>query len=430
MKWFSAALVCLVGAGTARPADAPAPPSDGELVRRLADPDYKTREAATAELKKRPRAVELVRKAAQADDPKAVRRAEEILPVMAKAIALERVPQLKAFAADRLVDCFTEALVQFPDRNSDAPWEAMTAFGYAVTRELHKWPRQEFDLATKYWPDEKFADFAKREKLRRVYAGDEPAILDVGILFRGPWIRTGPERDIAPLVACSERFETSYLKGFAYVNGRVDVSHSSGFGERALHSSVVGLIVGDGDVVFDQTPTPEDTIDHRSAGDCIIVARGNVVLPAHTACVIVLAGGNVTFPEGGQFFHSVRCGGKVIRLGKNPNLRNGARVSVIENDPKALGPFKFFEFATVGLTAKAAFDKSLSVTELDAKSPLLQAGLAKGDAILEVDGAAPKTPEGLRKLLRSGYVRGDAKVKVRRGQETKEFAVLFPLPVK
>lgn len=36
----------------------------------------------------------------------------------------------------------------------------------------------------------------------------------------------------------------------------------------------------------------------------------------------------------------------------------------------------------------------------------------------------------LRRMLRSGYVRGEAKLKIRRGRETKELTAVFPLPEK
>ena len=142
-----------------------------------------------------------------------------------------------------------------------------------------------------------------------------------------------------------------------------------------------------------------------------------------------MAGGDIIVPDGGVVGAELRCCGKIIFLGKSRQKQIFER-STQQNNPKALDPFKFFELATVGLTAKTQSDKSISVSQVAVGSPLLKAGLAKGDVFLEVDGQAPKTEAELRRLLRTGYVRGEAKLKIRRGEATKELAAAFPLPEK
>ena len=71
MRWI-ALLLITAGASTLRAAEPGSPlKSDAELVCDLGSRDYRTREAATAELKKRPEAYELVREASRSSNPAA-----------------------------------------------------------------------------------------------------------------------------------------------------------------------------------------------------------------------------------------------------------------------------------------------------------------------------------------------------------------------
>ena len=225
----------------------------------------------------------------------------------------------------------------------------------------------------------------------------------------------------------SGNLSTPFISGFAYTTGDLRLTSARFDEENTYRTTVNGVLISDQDVVFANDQLPKGAEDHRGVSGVIIVARGNITLPLECGTCVILAGGTVTFPDNCQFGGVVRCGGKAIYNGK---LHRHSKLDIVENDPKALEPFKFFDVAMLGLSAQPGTDKALMVTEVDAKSDLAKAGLAKGDVFLQVDGKPAKTADDLRKLLRSGYVRGEAKLTIRRGTETKELAAVFPLPTK
>lgn len=138
-------------------------------------------------------------------------------------------------------------------------------------------------------------------------------------------------------------------------------------------------------------------------------------------CAIFAAGDVVI----GKFANLDRC---IIRAGgrvRYARPESPDNCDIQEKVANPLAPFKFFAPADVGLHAKA--DKTaVAVEKVDADSRFDKAGVRAGDVLLAVDGTPVVAVAELRRLVRTGYVRGDCTVKVRRGEATKELVVRFP----
>jgi hypothetical protein len=134
-------------------------------------------------------------------------------------------------------------------------------------------------------------------------------------------------------------------------------------------------------------------------GHCLIVARGDVTLPADTWGCVVVAGGKVT--KSGTLPRS-------MRPANDYNL-------IREKDASGLGVIRFFDLARAGIEVEADRDG------VRVKKPFATA-LRSGDVIVAVGEAKVGSVEAFRKAWRAALAEGTRTIPltVRRGGKTLE----------
>jgi hypothetical protein len=398
-----------------------------ELVRQLGDPEFAAREAATRELMKHPEAFPAVREASRSSDAEIARRAEVILREFNRLEAVRSLPRIKAHIRDQEPDLFVERVMRYGG-NEDHVWQALTDFGkatcalgppYTVLVGGRFGKRKESALAFL-----ENLDVAQEKKVHglRALASDTRTVTDIGYyLYRGDSLTVGTRADLI-LAVMEGPLRGTQLGGMLFVNGGVSVVNGP---PRLLglprDRTLKGVVVCDGDIDF-PVPAPGIVLNLDEIAGAVLVCNGSVKCPKTVGASVILAAGNVYFPEGAGINRvKVVAGGK-IHLPKKYELQDS---KLIENVPDPTAPFKFFDLSRVGLEVKAA-DGGVRVAKAEDKKPFAAAGVRKGDVVAAVDGKKVESVAGFRKQIRTAFVQGDCTLTVRRGAETKEIAVRFP----
>jgi hypothetical protein len=157
---------------------------------------------------------------------------------------------------------------------------------------------------------------------------------------------------------------------------------------------------------------------------CVVVCRGTVRLDSALEAVI-LVDGDIDFHHSAEAKNSlIRASGE-IRL---PKFGKPENCTIEANAKDATAPYKFIEFADVGLRL-ADDEEGLIVRDVKPNTPFGNCGIQKGDLVRAIDDAPAGHSEEFRKRLRRAVVRqGDCLVTVIRGEKTIDLPVFFPLP--
>jgi predicted metalloprotease with PDZ domain len=156
----------------------------------------------------------------------------------------------------------------------------------------------------------------------------------------------------------------------------------------------------------------------------VIVCRGNIVGDGVSHAVILVDGDiDLTYASG--FGNSLIRASGDIHLPPNVKPEN---CTIEAHAKNATAPYKFFEFADVGLSL-ADDEEGLVVRDVKAETPFGHCGIAKGDLIRAIDDVPAGHSEEFRKKVRRALVRqGDCLITVVRGDKTIDLPVFFPLP--
>jgi hypothetical protein len=112
----------------------------------------------------------------------------------------------------------------------------------------------------------------------------------------------------------------------------------------------------------------------------------------------------------------------VITRGKGGMVVLNSRVDV-EREPKVRALVKFFDPTQVGIEA-AEGKGGVRVTKVHGGKPFAVAGVKEDDVVTAIDGTAADSPESFRRLLRAKRAKGgDFVLKLRRGDQTKDFTI-------
>lgn len=235
--------------------------------------------------------------------------------------------------------------------------------------------RPKFHLKTRAWENLQANPFRPLVRGEEVYGDDD--------LGGGLIVSSGPMRLAG----------RQMLSGFVLCGGDLEL----------LDGGQLVVVICDGNGILTQK--------HRDNLSCsVVVARGSIHCPSGVSDCVILAGGDVTFPDYGRVRDSViRAGGRVHVPAKTlvtgSTLESGAR--------NHFGPVKFFETADLGVRVAPA---KFAVRVADSVGPFARAGLKEGDLVAELDGSPATTPEHFRRLLRRRVVEGGAAaLRVRRG---------------
>jgi hypothetical protein len=392
----AAALAC------AEPPVAPAPRAVdvAALVRALGHADFATREAAGARLANLPLDApppELLA-ALKSDDPEVRARAPEVLRAFRAAAAeraIRRLPALERFAVRGQVDLFVASSNTLEIGEEERAWSvAMNAGRILLGKEHLKGTRKPDPAPTAHTA---FADYKKGSTVRTIRFDG---------IYKRPVIdaRTGRAQNSFPEAILSAGIEEA-----KYTTNSLVVSR----GPVTSQSLTQSLVFANGNVRADR------------ANSSVVICDGDVVIDEELMCCLIVARGNVILPKnviGGK----VVCGGKVIqkRAAQRDLPPEFANVFV-ENDAHAYKFVTFFELHRVGIEAKVE-GTALVLSAVKGDSVAGRAGLKTGDVVLRAGGAKPADAEALRRALRDALAVGDAKVQVRRAGNTVE--AQFGLP--
>jgi hypothetical protein len=342
------------------------------LIRQLGHEHYSVREAASAELRRRPEARLMLLQARKDADAEVRRRAKRL----ADSLQSEHVSAMRRRAAASLLggrfDRWADGFLLTGEDDNDACWQALFSvvqtlktaeervIGKASRVDLHPVPRDDY------------ADYLRSVRPALV-CGDSPDLRKSSrsVVRCRQLEATLLERSV---VACVERAEAAYLRSsVAVVNGTFsasDVSHS--------------LVICDGD------------FSASTVSGALIIARGKITADLARDSVLVSHAG-VTL--------------------KYPSSKDKGLV-IVKPDSELFDHVKFFELDTVGLKAADARGGVL-VKAVERDSALARAGLREGDLITTVDGKAVSSAEKLRRMLRAQMCsEPEFPLTVRRGKES------------
>jgi hypothetical protein len=328
-----------------------------EWIRLLGSKRFEERERATQRLLESAEATTALRNATQSPDPEVARRARSILDERTRRQWNRSVERVKAFARSGAVDQFLDLLAPWPAGVEDARcWDAAHGLTERLTDLYLKKTAQALTIV--------FLKYAGKVPVKVVPLAQYKRTGNDGASFfaRGTAIQT--DRLQGDLFVCSGAVQAQRIHIAAlFAGGPVEV-------QRQLTSSVV---VCDGDITV-----------RGLAGDCLIVARGKVTLqqPHEVGSCWIVSGKDIVMSKKTR---PIQC-------------------VLSENDPRPLGFIRFFEVSQAGIEVEAA-KGGVRVKAAAAGKPFARAGLAAGDVITAVNGAAAGDPESFRRLLRHHLVR-------------------------
>lgn len=392
-------------------APAPQGPTAQALVAGLSDPSEKVRSESAAALRNRVDALPWLRRAARSGDKDTARRASDLLaphePKRQEAVA----KVIDACIRDGRIDLFMEWHHYWQPENKHDLWSvgprAANAglIEYAKARSPAETKRLEESLSPVYKKDLFFdgsdaaltakgtgnwhirADRWSRWVTFATFASVAgPTHMGVGVeARRGKYFFLGSLQTIAiqyAFIACDGEIENgANLNGVAFgarTLGSVVVCR----GNYSVNDVFTSVILVDGDI---------DLSNSTRIQNCLIRASGEVRLPKDV------------------MYQPVNC-------------------TIEAHAKNATAPYKFFEFADVGLSL-ADDEEGLVVTAVKADTPFGDCGIAKGDLIRAIDDVPAGHSEEFRKKVRRALVRqGDCLITVVRGAKTHDLLVFFPLP--
>lgn len=216
-----------------------------------------------------------------------------------------------------------------------------------------------------------------------------------------------------PIVPHNEHRSFAWYSSVVCVNGSMKIANGSST-----------LFVCDGDVKLDDPAS-------QSAGfsKCVIVANGDILgtrEEIHANCLLYAAGDFSGKDEGYKGFGSLIVGGKIHPM---PPDDHGARKyyrSGVKENPLGI---RFVSPGDVGVEL-AVGPKSIQFAKVSNTSPLVQAGLRKGDVVVSMNGIAIATAADFRRQLRESLLWGAGLLEIRRGEETFRRLVTFAEPPK
>lgn len=388
------------------------------LVRELGSREFATREAATKRLSASPLALPHVRRAMWAGTLEQQTRARKIeaaiLAVTLPKREAELLRKARAWGEAGRLDLVAEVCSR-PEFQTVERCEALFAAGNAVYATVgQREDRLRLDRDRK-----KRLELSPAKKKRLMPPDGDPKTAAPDVPLFAANDRSVSTSQPLFLGSARERMD-------AVLGGRFATLLSGGPLVARLYRDYGSVVVADGDLTLtEHNKGPTDL--GGSGGASVFIVNGNIRItpdkfqlnesPGLSDCVF-LAAGDVTLDS--PLLSASNCrviaGGKVKFFGSLPPTENAA---------EPLAPFKFFALAEVGLHA-ADTKGAVTVTKVDAKSPMGRAKAAAGDVVVAVDGRLPKDVAELRRLVRTGYVLGDCTLVVRRGEETKELVVRFP----
>ena len=378
-RFAAGSLVVLFAIGI-RAAD-PTPPTPAKpltpaevesLIGQLGDEDFKTREAATAALKRRPEAaLALLRANRAADNPEVKQRLATIVPVMMSRPAAEkRLAKLPDYIKNRQIDRVVETMVacrQFvTTKHRDQVLGLANDLAAAATKHAKKEMR-----FSRLQPHEEF--------FIQDGSTEDCANLTTSIVRRSAG--SGGSR----LVIAADHFENLDYSGI-----------SSG-----------GIMIGNGELKIDNPSGPN-----------LFITTGNVSGVDIYRCVI-LCGGNLRLRLG--LHDSVVFAGGRIEVFEEWSEKNVRR----EGDKEVIGTWKLYSVAEAGATLRSLFG-AVWVPAVAPDTPFAKAGIKTGDFLVGIDGSPVRTVRDANRLLcRATVAWGAADLYVVRDGAKKD--VIVPL---
>lgn len=406
MLRFVAVSVVAVSAGVVIAAPVPPEPDVQKLVAGLSDPDEKVRNEASAALKGRTDALPWLRRAARSKAPITSARANRLLAPQEEKRQQAVAKAIDACVREGRIDLLTEWHQYWKPEEEKDLW----AVGPRAAKAG-------LDLFAKSCPKDAWKRFEERlawqTKLNtKVHDDTCPDLFEV---FKGTWlIRTdrmdrlpyGPEVIQFASVGGPVRLSSLELGAQYLVLGPVEARH--------IRTAFVACDGGIGNRV--------------RAIESVVVCRGNFTgeLVANS---VLLVDGDIDLTKADfRGVSLIRATGE-IRLPKNNAVDSQPQNSDIKAHVKdATAPYKFFEFADVGLSL-ADDEEGLVTTAVKSGTPFGDCGIRKGDLIRAIDDASAGNSEEFRRKVRRAMVRqGDCLVTVTRGDKTIDLPVFFPHP--
>jgi hypothetical protein len=385
-----------------------------ELIRQLGSDKHAEREAASRRLLHAEGAAPALRRALSSSEREVARRARAILGAFERRRQARALERLKAAAKAGDADLVAEGLACWGGGDGDAAcWQAALDLGWRVVDYDRKGPKRVSDERS--MPQRDFARFLwdrrpralppGRPDLKVPRGGPPRGLPDIGqFLARGERLVIGA-RATSSLFAASESAHLGRVGGtFVFAGGPVRLE----FGSRVV-------VFSDGDVEFGLAPGSRDN-DDVGAINSVLVARGAVRCPPGMQNCLVLAGGDVTVPEGATLVNTTLRSARDVRVPKSARLiRNTATERQVKG---VFGPVRFFETTNVGVEA-APCKFAVRVTAVDGKKAFAKAGLKVGDLVTSLNASEATTPERFRRLLRRAIADGSAaaELRVRRGDQ-------------
>jgi hypothetical protein len=182
---------------------------------------------------------------------------------------------------------------------------------------------------------------------------------------------------------------------------------------------VRGFYFIDGDCQF------TNTIDGDAMLASCVIIRGDFHCPSTLSMTHLCCQGNIYLPENCKILNStIRCGGQIIANKKYRVVESSVESSL--KDP--LKPFRFFELNQPGMGLEVAIENGTVRVKKVADDSPFRDHLRIGDALVSVDGKPVKTPDELRRAVRTAYVVGRGQFTRLRGGQPSEFVVRFAPP--
>lgn len=382
----------------------------GILIRQLGSDDYKTREEATRRLLRCEEAEPALRRALRSSDPAVISQARSILDTFAQRREQRARERFGADAVAGRADLLAERVVRWRGASDDAVcWQAVLDLGLKLRaldqqsyRRLAKGSNHDVNLL-----GTKLADYVEKYKVlalpaeRPMQGVSNLTLVQSGptsgrYLARGERVST-PDPNEGKLVAASlitatrEVYLYDVAASIVLCGGPVTVKSGSGL-----------IVVCDGEFVVKQW-----------LWDSIVIVRGGVRCDGGTLTRCVLLAGDVGLDKRTSASQSTIRSTGTISVSRYARVRD---CDLKDGVKDALAPIKFFEPRDVGVEVAPS---RLGVRVTKATGVFARAGLRADDLVLSLDGAAARTPDIFRRLLRGRLAEGgEAVFQVRREGET------------